>query len=161
MPIIFYIGVVFPFMGLLSLHRCHFYFFMSLKEPLTFLSLSNPGSTVLDLILVYEIPVRWRVVSSILEYSLPPEMLQSLYISLLVCDTYSYHWLYSVVCISVLVPHTHRTHAHANGTFLSWGIQRWLPHMLSLLYWLESVEAANFANGNHQGCPLLIECVSC
>ena len=36
-----YIGVVFPFMGSLSLDRYHVYFFMILKETLTFLLLSN------------------------------------------------------------------------------------------------------------------------
>ena len=41
-PIIPYIGVVFPFMGLLSLNCYHFYFLMILKETLTFLSLSYP-----------------------------------------------------------------------------------------------------------------------
>ena len=45
-PIIPYIGVFFPFMGLLSLDRYHFNFLMILKETLTFLSLSNPVSTV-------------------------------------------------------------------------------------------------------------------
>ena len=40
--IIAYIGVVFSFMGLLSLGSLSFYFLMSLKEALTFLSLLNP-----------------------------------------------------------------------------------------------------------------------
>ena len=39
-PIIPYIGVVFPFMG--SLSSDNFYFLMILKERLTFLPLSNP-----------------------------------------------------------------------------------------------------------------------
>ena len=42
MPIIPYIGVVFPFKESLFLDRYHFYFLMILKETLTFLSLSNP-----------------------------------------------------------------------------------------------------------------------
>ena len=40
MPVILYIGVVFPFMRSLSLDRYHF--LIILKETLTFLSLSNP-----------------------------------------------------------------------------------------------------------------------
>ena len=40
--IITYVGVVFPFVGPLSLDRCNFYFLMILKKTLTFLSLSNP-----------------------------------------------------------------------------------------------------------------------
>ena len=40
--VISYIGVVFSFMGLLSLDCCHFYFLMILKEMLKFLLLSNP-----------------------------------------------------------------------------------------------------------------------
>ena len=41
-PIIPYIGVVFPFLRSLWLLCYHFYFLMSLNETLTFLSLSNP-----------------------------------------------------------------------------------------------------------------------
>ena len=41
-PIIPYIGVVFPFIGSLSLDHNHFYFLMILKKTLTFLLLSNP-----------------------------------------------------------------------------------------------------------------------
>ena len=40
-PVIPYIGVAFPFMGLLTLDHYHFYFLMIFKETLTFLSLSN------------------------------------------------------------------------------------------------------------------------
>ena len=42
MPVMTYIGVVFSFMGSLSLDCYHFYLLMILKETLTFLSLSNP-----------------------------------------------------------------------------------------------------------------------
>ena len=42
MPIVPYVGVVFSFMGLLSLDRYHVYLLMILKKTLTFLSLSNP-----------------------------------------------------------------------------------------------------------------------
>ena len=42
MPILPYIGVVFPFMGSLSLGCHNSYFLMILKKPLTFLLLSNP-----------------------------------------------------------------------------------------------------------------------
>ena len=42
MVIILYIGVVFPFKGLLLLDYHNFYFLMILKETLTILSLSNP-----------------------------------------------------------------------------------------------------------------------
>ena len=42
LPIIPFVGVVFSFMGSLSLDHYHFYFLMVLKEMLTFLSLSNP-----------------------------------------------------------------------------------------------------------------------
>ena len=41
MLIIAYIGVVYPFMGSLSLDHYHFYFLMIFKEPLTFPLLSN------------------------------------------------------------------------------------------------------------------------
>ena len=41
MPINPYIGVVFSFMGSLSLDRYHFYLLMTLKETLTYLSLRN------------------------------------------------------------------------------------------------------------------------
>ena len=41
MPIITCIGVVFPFVGSLSLDRYHCYLLMILKETLTFLLLSN------------------------------------------------------------------------------------------------------------------------
>ena len=41
MPVIDYIGVVLPFVGSLLLYRHSFDFYLSLKEALTFLSLSN------------------------------------------------------------------------------------------------------------------------
>ena len=41
-PIVIYIGVVFSFLGLLSLDLYHFDFLMSLKETVWFPSLSNP-----------------------------------------------------------------------------------------------------------------------
>ena len=52
MPVICHIGVVFSFMGSLSLDRCYFYFLMISKEMVTFLSLSNPvlGYITYDLI---------------------------------------------------------------------------------------------------------------
>ena len=46
MPIIPYIGVVFPFIGSLSLDRSHFYFLMTLKETLTFYVAIKSNSTV-------------------------------------------------------------------------------------------------------------------
>ena len=41
MPIMTYTGVVFSFMGSLSINRHHFYLLMILKEKLTFRSLRN------------------------------------------------------------------------------------------------------------------------
>ena len=48
MPIIPHVGIVFPFLGFLSLECYHFNFLMSLNKMLTFPSLSNLFSSILN-----------------------------------------------------------------------------------------------------------------